>query len=176
MTVMAAFPSSFIAILSRDPLSINANILGFSQNRFYTVLVLLPGGPQGCRGQSHPRLCLKVIWTFIICSRLYSTSAQALDLNTKWTGVINSLTPQQHLKILLSDLLVGEEGFGDAKSLLQFVQLCSSLMLVSFHLLKKGVGLRDILLDLLTRRSCRFSVRGASLINSLYETIQIQRL
>ena len=40
MAVMAAFPLSFVAILSKGPLSINADILGFSQNRFYTVLAL----------------------------------------------------------------------------------------------------------------------------------------
>ena len=40
MAVMTAFPSSFVAILSKDPLSINADILGFSQNCFYTVLTL----------------------------------------------------------------------------------------------------------------------------------------
>ena len=40
MAVMAAFPLSFVAILSRDPFSINADILGFSQNCSYTVLAL----------------------------------------------------------------------------------------------------------------------------------------
>ena len=40
MAVMAAFPSSFVAILSKGPLSINVDILGFSQNRFYTALAL----------------------------------------------------------------------------------------------------------------------------------------
>ena len=40
MAVMAAFPLSFVAILSRGPFSINADILGFSQNCSYTVLAL----------------------------------------------------------------------------------------------------------------------------------------
>uniref|UniRef100_A0A7N2KL15 PLAT domain-containing protein n=1 Tax=Quercus lobata TaxID=97700 RepID=A0A7N2KL15_QUELO len=40
MAVMAAFSLSFVAILSRDPFSINADILGFSQNCSYTVLAL----------------------------------------------------------------------------------------------------------------------------------------
>ena len=40
MAVMAAFPLLFVAILSRGPLSINADILDFSQNCFYTVLTL----------------------------------------------------------------------------------------------------------------------------------------
>ena len=40
MAVMAAFPSSFVTILSRGPFSINADILGFSQNCFYTVIAL----------------------------------------------------------------------------------------------------------------------------------------
>ena len=49
-------------------------------------------------------------------------------------------------------------------------------MWVSLHLPRKHAGLRDILLDSLTMRSCRFSVRDASLMISLYETIQIRRL
>ena len=49
-------------------------------------------------------------------------------------------------------------------------------MLVSLHLFRKYAGLQDILLDSLTMRSCRFSVRDASLMISLYETIQIRRL
>ena len=40
MAVMAAFPLSFVAILSRGPFSINADILGFSQKCSYTVLDL----------------------------------------------------------------------------------------------------------------------------------------
>ena len=40
MAVMTAFPLSFVAILSRGPFSINADILGFSQNCSYTVLIL----------------------------------------------------------------------------------------------------------------------------------------
>ena len=80
MAVITAFPLSFVALLSRGPFSINADILGFSQNCSYTVL---SGGPQGCRGQSHPRLCLKVTWTFIICPRLYPSSARVLGSNVK---------------------------------------------------------------------------------------------
>ena len=38
--VMAAFPLSFVAILSRGPFFINTDILGFSQNCSYTVLAL----------------------------------------------------------------------------------------------------------------------------------------
>ena len=49
-------------------------------------------------------------------------------------------------------------------------------MWVSLHLRRKHAGLRDILLDSLTMRSYRFSVRDASLMISLYETIQIRRL
>ena len=40
MAVMTAFPLSFVAIPSRGPFSINADILGFSQNCSYTVLAL----------------------------------------------------------------------------------------------------------------------------------------
>ena len=40
MAVMAAFPLSFVVILSRGPFSINADILDFSQNCSYTVLTL----------------------------------------------------------------------------------------------------------------------------------------
>ena len=40
MAVMAAFPLSFVVILFRGPFSINADILGFSQNCSYTVLAL----------------------------------------------------------------------------------------------------------------------------------------
>ena len=49
-------------------------------------------------------------------------------------------------------------------------------MWVSLLLPRKYAGLRDILLDSLTMRSCRFSVRDASLMISLYETTQIRRL
>ena len=49
-------------------------------------------------------------------------------------------------------------------------------MLVSLHLFRKYAGLQDILLDSLTMRSCRFSVRDAFLMSSPYETIQIRRL
>ena len=75
--------------------------------------------------------------------------------------------------MLLPDLLVGEEGFGDVGPVSWLAQLCLSLMSVSLHLPRKCAGLRDILLDLLTMRSCRFRVRGASLITSLYEANQI---
>ena len=40
MAVMAAFPLSFVAILSSGPFSINADILGFFRNRSYIVLAL----------------------------------------------------------------------------------------------------------------------------------------
>ena len=40
MAIMTAFPLSFIAIPSKNPFSINADILGFSQNCSYTVLAL----------------------------------------------------------------------------------------------------------------------------------------
>ena len=40
MAVMTAFPLFFVAILSRGPFSINADILGFSQNCSYTVFTL----------------------------------------------------------------------------------------------------------------------------------------
>ena len=40
MAVMTAFPLSFVAILSRSPFSINADILGFSQNYSYNILAL----------------------------------------------------------------------------------------------------------------------------------------
>ena len=40
MVVMAAFPLSLVAILSSGPFSINADILGFFQNRSYIVLAL----------------------------------------------------------------------------------------------------------------------------------------
>ena len=40
IAVMAHFPLSFVAILSRGHFSINTDILGFSQNCSYTVLAL----------------------------------------------------------------------------------------------------------------------------------------
>ena len=40
MTVMTAFLLSFVAILSRTPLSIDADVFGFSQNCSYAVLVI----------------------------------------------------------------------------------------------------------------------------------------
>ena len=40
MAVMAAFPLSFVAILSRGPFSINVDIFSFSQNCSYTILAL----------------------------------------------------------------------------------------------------------------------------------------
>ena len=40
MAVMTNYPLSFVAILSRGPFSINADILSFSQNCSYTVLAL----------------------------------------------------------------------------------------------------------------------------------------
>ena len=40
MVIMTVFPLSFVAILSRGPFSINADILGFSQKCSYTVLTL----------------------------------------------------------------------------------------------------------------------------------------
>ena len=78
MAVMAAFLLSFVVILSRGPFSINADILGFPKTVPILFLPFLSGGPRGCRGQSHPRLCIKVTWTFIMCPRLYPTSARAL--------------------------------------------------------------------------------------------------
>ena len=40
MAVMAAFLLSFVAILSKAPLSINADVVGSSQNCSYAVLIL----------------------------------------------------------------------------------------------------------------------------------------
>ena len=40
MAVMAVFPLSLVIILSNVPFSINIDILGFSQNYFYTALAL----------------------------------------------------------------------------------------------------------------------------------------
>ena len=40
MAVMAAFPLSLVVILSNVPFSINIDILGFSQDCFYTTLAL----------------------------------------------------------------------------------------------------------------------------------------
>ena len=37
---------------------------------------------------------LRPFWTFIVRPRQYISSAQALGLNIKWAGIINSLTPQ----------------------------------------------------------------------------------
>ena len=37
---------------------------------------------------------LRPFWTPIVRPRHYLSSAQALGLNIKWAGVINSLTPQ----------------------------------------------------------------------------------
>ena len=79
----------------------------------------------------------QAIWTFIVCPRQCLSSAQALGPNVKWVGVINSLAPQQPLKILLSDPLVGEEGFGDVEPISRLAQLCPSSMSVSLHLLGK---------------------------------------
>ena len=37
---------------------------------------------------------LRSFWTSIVRPRQYLSSAQALGLNIKWAGIINSLTPQ----------------------------------------------------------------------------------
>ena len=84
MVVMAAFPLSLVAILSSSPFSINIDILGFFPKTIPILLLpFLSGGPRECRGQNHPRLCLKITWTFIIRPRLYPSSARALGPNVK---------------------------------------------------------------------------------------------
>ena len=55
----------------------------FSQIVPIPFLPFLPGGPRICRGQNHPRLCLKTIWTFNTHPRLYPSSARALGPNVK---------------------------------------------------------------------------------------------
>ena len=55
----------------------------FSQTVPIPFLPFLLGGPRICRGQNHPRLCLKTIWTFITHPRLYPSSARALGPNVK---------------------------------------------------------------------------------------------
>ena len=91
--------------------------------------------------------------TLMVRPRPCISSAQALGLNMKWAGVTNFLASQQPLKILLSDLLVGEQGFGDVTSLLRSVQIYPSSMRVSLHLSRKHAGLRDIPLNSITMRS-----------------------
>ena len=48
---------------------------------------------------------LRPFWTSIVRPRQYLSSAQALGLNIKWAGIINSLTPQKVKKIILSKAL-----------------------------------------------------------------------
>ena len=110
-----------------------AALTAFYLGHSCTMLALSFRGTTGCRGQNHPRLCLKTIWTFIICPQQCLSSARALGSNVKWARVTNSLAPQQPLKILLPDLLVGEEGFGDVGPISWLTQLCPSLMSVSLH-------------------------------------------
>ena len=114
---------------------------------------------------------LRLSMTLMMYPQPYVSSAQALGLNMKWAGVLNSLAPQQPLKILLSDLLVGEEGFGNVAPLLRSAQIYPSSMWVSLHLSRKHTGLRDIPLNSFMMRSCRFIIRNAPLMISLYETI-----
>ena len=84
IAVMTAFPLSLVAILSSGPFSINIDILGFFPKTVpIPFLPFLSGGPRGSRGQNHPRLCLRMTWTFIIRSRLYPSSARALGPNVK---------------------------------------------------------------------------------------------
>ena len=91
MAVMAAFPFWHHTI--RGPFSINADILGFSENCSYSVLALSFKRASRCREQSHHRLYLKVTWTFSIYPRLYPTSAQALGPKVNWARVTISMVP-----------------------------------------------------------------------------------
>ena len=58
-------------------------------------------GLWGCREQSHPRLCLKATWTFIVCPRLYPTSARALSPKVNWARVTISLAPHIYIYIYI---------------------------------------------------------------------------
>ena len=97
-----------------------AVLAAFYSGRSCTVLALSFRGTMGAEHKIVLDHILRPFWTSIVRPRQYLSSAQALGLNIKWAGVTNSLTPQYPIKILLSDLLVGEEGFGDAKPLSQF--------------------------------------------------------
>ena len=63
-----SFPWSFI--LSSVPFSIDLDILDFFQTVPISFLPFLSVRPRICRGQNHPRLSLKTIWTFITYPRL----------------------------------------------------------------------------------------------------------
>ena len=153
-----------------------AILAAFYLGRSYIMLALSFRSALGCRGQNHHRLYPQAIWTFIVCPWQCLSLTRVLGPNVKWAGVINSLAPQQPLKILLSNPLVREEGFGDVGPISRLAQFCPSSMSVSLYLPGKCPQLSDIPLVLLTSRSYCFNARGASLISFLYEATIIQRL
>ena len=89
MAVMVAFPLSFVVILSRDPFSINADILGFSQNYSYTVLAL------SFRGTSDMlRTELSSVMSQDYLDFYYTSSAIPLLGSSLWPQCKNGPGPQ----------------------------------------------------------------------------------
>ena len=78
-----------------------AALAAFYLGRSCNVLVLSFRGTTGCRGQNHPQLCLKAIWTFIIRPRQCLSSVRVLDPNVKWARATNSLAPHTHTHIYI---------------------------------------------------------------------------
>ena len=83
MAVMAAFPLFFVAILSRGPFSINANILGFSQNCSYTVLALSFRRASGMPRTESSSTMSQDYLDFYYMSSVISHLGSSLGLNTK---------------------------------------------------------------------------------------------
>ena len=174
MAVMVAFPLSLVAILSSGPFSINADILGFFRNRSYTILALsfrrATGMPRTESSSAMSQNYLGFYYTSSVVSLLGSglgsqcksgPGSQIIGPHNSPSKSCCPISWSGRRILLMSGLYHG------------FAQICPSLMLVSLHLLGECAGLWDILLDLLTMRSCRFRLRGASLITSLYEANQI---
>ena len=118
-----------------------AVLAAFYLGRSCTVLAPSFRGTLGCQKQDRSRSYPQAVWTFIVRPRQYLSSVRALSLNIKRAKVLNSLALHQPLKILLSDLLVGEKGFGDVRPLSRFTQRCPSLMSMSLHLPGRCTGL-----------------------------------
>ena len=83
MAVMAAFPVSFVAILSRGPFSINANILGFFQNCSYTVLAFSFRRASGMLRTELSSAMSQGYLDFYYMSSVISHLGSSLGLNTK---------------------------------------------------------------------------------------------
>ena len=84
MAVMAAFLLSFVAILSRSPLSIDADMFDSSYNCFYAVLVISFRNALGMPRTESSSAVYQSYLNFHCVS-----SAQALGPDVKWARATN---------------------------------------------------------------------------------------